>query len=79
MTSVNPIYDFSEENGKLAVSKERIDFYRDCAKRGIGIHVMKVLPAVRSSTAAYRSWNARSASTSACNMLWTVPPSRAAS
>lgn len=42
MTSVNPIYDFSEENGKLAVSKERMDFYRDCAKRGIGIHVMKV-------------------------------------
>lgn len=42
MTSVNPIYDFSEENGKLVVSKERMDFYRECAKRGIGIHVMKV-------------------------------------
>ncbi|MDO4561021.1 MAG: aldo/keto reductase [bacterium] len=43
MTSVNPVYDFSESGGRLTISQERMEFYRDCEKNGVGIHVMKVL------------------------------------
>ncbi|MDO5115659.1 MAG: aldo/keto reductase [Synergistaceae bacterium] len=43
MTSVNPIYDFSESGGRLTMSQERMEFYRDCEKNGVGIHVMKAL------------------------------------
>jgi Predicted oxidoreductases of the aldo/keto reductase family len=41
MFSINAAYDFEPTRGKLALSTERVDLYRECEKRGIGITVMK--------------------------------------
>jgi uncharacterized protein len=41
MLSVNPTYDFEPKAGKLALSRERQELYRECQRRGIGITVMK--------------------------------------
>ena len=41
MIGINPIYDFSERKGVLIPSQERMDFYRDCEKDKIAVHVMK--------------------------------------
>lgn len=41
MLGINPAYDFEPRRGKLALSKERMELYRECQKRGIGITVMK--------------------------------------
>ena len=41
MLSVNPVYDFVKEDGVLSISKERMDFYRECEAKGIAIHIMK--------------------------------------
>lgn len=41
MLGINPLYDFTEENGNLVLSKERIDFYKECEKKNIDIVVMK--------------------------------------
>ena len=41
MLSVNPTYDFEPRDGKVALSRERQELYRECQRRGIGIMVMK--------------------------------------
>ncbi|MFZ7101417.1 MAG: aldo/keto reductase [Peptococcaceae bacterium] len=41
MFSLNAAYDFEPYRGKLALSHERPELYRECEKRGIGITVMK--------------------------------------
>ncbi|HEY3426986.1 MAG TPA: aldo/keto reductase [Negativicutes bacterium] len=41
MFSLNAAYDFEPSRGKLALSHERMELYRECEKRGIGITVMK--------------------------------------
>lgn len=41
MFSLNAAYDFEPSRGKLALSHERTELYRECEKRGIGITVMK--------------------------------------
>lgn len=41
MFSLNAAYDFEPSKGKLALSHERMELYRECEKRGIGITVMK--------------------------------------
>jgi uncharacterized protein len=41
MFSVNPTYDFEPKAGKIALSSERQELYRECQKLGIGITVMK--------------------------------------
>lgn len=41
MFSINAAYDFEPSHGKLALSKERMELYQKCEKRGIGITVMK--------------------------------------
>lgn len=41
MFSLNAAYDFELSRGKLALSHERMDLYRECEKRGVGITVMK--------------------------------------
>ena len=43
MLSVNPIYDFVKKDGVLSISKERMDFYKECEANGIAIHIMKSL------------------------------------
>ena len=42
MFSINPTYDFKPSRGKLALSKERMDLYHSCEKRGVAITAMKV-------------------------------------
>ena len=37
MLSVNPTYDFEPREGKVVLSRERQDLYRECQKRGIDI------------------------------------------
>lgn len=41
MFSLNAAYDFEPSRGKLSLSRERMELYRECEKRGIGITVMK--------------------------------------
>lgn len=41
MFSINAAYDFEPSRGKLALSHERMELYRECEKRNIGITVMK--------------------------------------
>lgn len=41
MFSLNAAYDFEPSRGTLAISHERMELYRECEKRGIGITVMK--------------------------------------
>ncbi|WP_459202206.1 aldo/keto reductase [Methanococcus sp. CF] len=41
MFSINAAYDFSPSRGKLSLSQERMELYRECEKQGIGITVMK--------------------------------------
>lgn len=41
MLSLNASYDFEPSRGKLKLSHERMNLYRECEKRGIGITVMK--------------------------------------
>ncbi len=41
MFSLNAAYDFEPSRGKLALSDERAELYRECEKRGVGITVMK--------------------------------------
>lgn len=43
MLSVNPVYDFVKKDGILSISKERMDFYKECEANGIAIHIMKSL------------------------------------
>lgn len=41
MLSLNAAYDFEPSQGKLALSYEHMELYRECEKQGIGITVMK--------------------------------------
>lgn len=41
MLSINAAYDFKPSSGKLALSHERMELYKECEKQGIGITVMK--------------------------------------
>lgn len=41
MLSLNAAYDFEPSRGKLALSQERMELYRECEKQGVGITVMK--------------------------------------
>jgi hypothetical protein len=41
MFSLNAAYDFAPSRGKLALSHERMELYRECEKRGIGVTAMK--------------------------------------
>lgn len=41
MLSLNAAYDFEPSKGKLALSHEHMELYRECEKQGIGITVMK--------------------------------------
>lgn len=41
MLSLNAAYDFEPKGGVLSASSERLELYRDCQRRGIGITVMK--------------------------------------
>lgn len=41
MFSLNAAYDFEPSGDKLTLSHERMELYRECEKRGIGITVMK--------------------------------------
>ena len=41
MFSLNAAYDFEPSGGRLVLSRERAELYRECEKRGVGITVMK--------------------------------------
>jgi len=43
MLSLNAAYDFEPKDGVLSASSERLELYKDCQRRGIGIAVMKPL------------------------------------
>ncbi|MDO4356803.1 MAG: aldo/keto reductase [Clostridia bacterium] len=45
MFSINPAYDFAENQADLRLSQDRMAFYRECEQAGVGISVMKVFHA----------------------------------
>lgn len=73
MFSINPAYDYQQGEYAAGAVDERMALYRRCEAEGVGISVMKALPAANCWTQSGRPSAWRWTGTSASAMRWTAP------